>query len=170
MARRPLKNTCGERHLTDPVIRRIQERSGTIGVIPYNRFLEPEWTLHVKTGNSNPSAFGIPDRYFLPTGRRFLSYRHRSDLDGGFGFPNIPVEMDTISEPAKNWNPFYKKKDILHKILAISLGLNWKKTPGVDLAGMTKPKEIHNQEAVQLEMEIGIPLPASTPGSGFDLP
>ena len=24
---------------------------------------------------------------------------------------------------------------------------------------MTKPKEIHNQEAVQLEMEIGIPLP-----------
>ena len=43
-ARALLKGVEGERHLTDLTIRRLIERDGVMGVLPFNRFLRPDWS------------------------------------------------------------------------------------------------------------------------------
>ncbi|PKO04864.1 MAG: hypothetical protein CVU41_14780 [Chloroflexi bacterium HGW-Chloroflexi-3] len=87
-----------ERHLSDPIIRRIAERDGVMGVMPYNQFLVANWTKsfardkvtlehyvnHIDhicqiTGSANHVAIG-------------------TDFDGGFGFPDVPVELISIGE------------------------------------------------------------------------
>ena len=125
-ARRPLKNTCGERHLTDPVIRRIQERSGTIGVIPYNRFLEPEWTPTSKPETVTLQHLVSQIDYSCQLAGDSCHTGIGSDLDGGFGFPNIPVEMDTISDLQK-LEPILQKKGYTSQDIGNIFGLNWKK-------------------------------------------
>lgn len=93
-----LANPPNERQLDDLTIKRLIERDGVIGVIPFNEFLDSSWqsgnrreqvTLrelgnHIDhicqlAGNANHAAIG-------------------SDLDGGFGFPNIPLEMNDVGD------------------------------------------------------------------------
>ena len=95
------KGQGGERHLTDATLRRLIERGGVTGILPYNKFLAAEWTpdlpreavtlddviLHIDhicqlAGDSKHAAIG-------------------SDFDGGFGYPKIPYEMDTIADLQK---------------------------------------------------------------------
>ncbi len=90
-----------ERQLTDLTIRRLVERGGVMGVLPYNKFLQADWSaglpreavtindiiLHIDhicqlAGDSKHAAIG-------------------SDFDGGFGYPKIPYEMDTIADMQK---------------------------------------------------------------------
>jgi len=100
-ARALLKGLPGERHLTDITIRRLAERGGVIGVIPFNKFLLPGWSdtddrrlvtletvaAHIDhicqlTGSSEHVAVG-------------------TDFDGGFGWPSVPQEIDTIADLPK---------------------------------------------------------------------
>lgn len=100
-ARALLKEGTGERHLTDQTIRRLAERGGVIGVIPYNRFLLPDWS------NSDDRALvrlehvlAHIDHICQVTG----SARHAAfgtDFDGGFGWPAIPQQMDSIADLQK---------------------------------------------------------------------
>lgn len=91
--------TPTDRHLSDPVIRAIAERGGVIGLVLYNGFLEPRWRA---------------DRAIAVTVREHLA-RHAhhvaglvgwehvgigSDLDGGFGREESPVEIDTVADLA----------------------------------------------------------------------
>jgi membrane dipeptidase len=89
------------RHLSDRVIRRLGERDGVIGVLPYNRFIVPEWK------NSDPRE-DVPlaklvdhiDHICQLTG----SVRHvavGTDFDGGFGWPAVPLEINTIADLQK---------------------------------------------------------------------
>lgn len=87
-----------DRHLSDAMIRRLVERDGVIGVVPYNRFLRGGWlpedgregiTLeHVQrqidhicqlAGDARHAALG-------------------SDFDGGFGLNQIPTGLDSIAD------------------------------------------------------------------------
>jgi membrane dipeptidase len=87
-----------ERHLSDPIIRRIAERDGVMGLMPYNQFLVANWTksfAHDKvtlehyanhidhicqiTGSANHVAIG-------------------TDFDGGYGYPDVPVELISIGD------------------------------------------------------------------------
>lgn len=96
-----LKRTEDQRHLHDETIRLIIERNGVIGVIPGNEFLSSEWkpggdrrlitldTLanHIDhicqlAGNADNAALG-------------------TDFDGGFGYPDIPYEMNHIGDLGK---------------------------------------------------------------------
>lgn len=100
-ARALIKGVEGERHLTDQTIRRLIERGGVMGVLPYNRFLKPNWadtdnrqlvTLHTLAahidhicqlaGNSRHAGLG-------------------TDFDGGFGWPAVPYEINTIADMQK---------------------------------------------------------------------
>ncbi|PKO09910.1 MAG: hypothetical protein CVU40_08470 [Chloroflexi bacterium HGW-Chloroflexi-2] len=88
----------GDRHLSDLIIRRIAERDGVMGVMPYNQFLVANWTKSIArdkvtlehyvnhidhicqiTGSANHVAIG-------------------TDFDGGFGFPDVPVELISIGD------------------------------------------------------------------------
>lgn len=87
-----------DRHLSDTMIRRLVEREGVIGVVPYNRFLKGGWlpedgravvTIeHVLrqvdhicqlAGDAQHTALG-------------------SDFDGGFGLNQLPTGLDSIAD------------------------------------------------------------------------
>ncbi|WP_299025196.1 membrane dipeptidase [uncultured Thermanaerothrix sp.] len=90
-----------ERHLSPLQIRSLIERDGLIGVLPFNRYLHPAWKngdprdqvrldhliAHIDTicqmaGNARHVALG-------------------TDFDGGFGYPAVPLEINTIADLPK---------------------------------------------------------------------
>ncbi len=100
-ARALLKDVEGERHLTDTVIRRLIERDGVMGVIPFNRFLRPSWsnsddrqlvTLHTLAAHIDHICQLAGDARHAGLG---------TDFDGGFGWPAVPYEINTIADLQK---------------------------------------------------------------------
>jgi len=87
-----------ERHLSDDMIRRLAERGGVMGIVPYNAFLKNGYTpseKKIKTPLSVVTA--AIDHVCQVTG----SAQHvgiGSDFDGGFGAENIPAELDTVAD------------------------------------------------------------------------
>jgi membrane dipeptidase len=93
-----LKNPPNQRHLSLDNARRILERDGVIGVLPYARFLRTDWDLnhpvsledyaeHVDTicqlaGDAKHAAIG-------------------TDFDCGFGWPSVPKEVNSIGDMQK---------------------------------------------------------------------
>ena len=84
------------RMLSDDMIRRVGEREGVVGVVAFNRMLDPNWRLgqprlplarlveaidHICQMTGNSSTVGIG-----------------SDLDGGFGQSSVPDELDSIAD------------------------------------------------------------------------
>ncbi|MHC1772751.1 MAG: dipeptidase [Flexilinea sp.] len=96
-----LKNPPNERHFTDETIAHLIERDGVMGVLPYNEFLDTEWksgdqrsrvTLNTLTDHIDHICQIAGDSFHTAIG---------SDSDGGFGYPNIPEEMNDISDLQK---------------------------------------------------------------------
>jgi membrane dipeptidase len=89
--------TPTDRHLSDDVIRAIAERNGVIGLVLYNRFLEPRWrhdrSITVTLNEHlRRHAVHIAD---------LVGWDHigiGSDLDGGLGLEESPVEIDTVAD------------------------------------------------------------------------
>lgn len=100
-ARTLIHGAYGERHLTDETIRRLIERDGVMGVLPFNRFLVPEWK------NSDPREWVTLDHLIahidhvcqLAGDARHVAIG--TDFDGGFGWPAVPYEIDTIADLRK---------------------------------------------------------------------
>ncbi|MGQ0604093.1 MAG: dipeptidase [Anaerolineales bacterium] len=113
-----------ERFLSDEMIRRLAERGGVIGVVPYNRFLKADW----KTGDPkdavtlNDVASAI-DHICQVTG----SAAHvglGSDFDGGFGVEATPAEIDTIADLQK-LGPVLAEHGYGEKDISGIMGGNW---------------------------------------------
>jgi len=123
--RKLLKRPNDERHFTDQTIRALVERGGVIGMVPFNRFLRPEW---------HPS-----DDPRLTTLDHLLAHidavcqiagdaRHvgiGSDFDGGWGWPNCPVELDTCADLQK-LGPRLAERGYTQDDIAAILGGNWR--------------------------------------------
>ncbi|MEN4010700.1 MAG: membrane dipeptidase [Bellilinea sp.] len=96
-----LKGEATRRHLSDTVIRRLAERGGVIGVVPYNRFLLAGWQNHEPRERVRLAMLvNHIDHICQVTG----STRHvaiGSDFDGGFGYPAVPLELDSIADLPK---------------------------------------------------------------------
>ena len=84
------------RQLSDDMIGHIADREGVIGVVAYNRFLDPEW---------------YPGRLRVPLSRLVEAIDHicqitghaasvgiGSDFDGGFGRDSSPAELDSVAD------------------------------------------------------------------------
>lgn len=90
-----------ERLLADDTIRLLIERDGVMGVVPCNAFLD----LHWKIGDDRSrvtldTLINHIDRVCQMAG----SANHvaiGTDLDGGFGYPAIPAEMNHIGDLGK---------------------------------------------------------------------
>ncbi len=97
-ARALLPGVDSERHFTDLTIRRVAERGGVIGVIPYNLFLIPNWTKNSPRDKVtiNHLADQIDHICQLTGSADYASIG--SDFDGGFGYPDIPLELNTIAD------------------------------------------------------------------------
>src|SRR5262249_33982308 len=96
----PRRFRDSDRHLADTMIRRLAERDGVMGVVPFNVFLQTGWVkTDPKQNMPLDRVIGVIDHICQVTG----SARHvgiGSDFDGGFGWENIPAEMDTVADLA----------------------------------------------------------------------
>jgi membrane dipeptidase len=112
------------RHLSDSVIRRLVERDGVIGVVPFNRFLKPDWK------NSDPRELvrlEMVADHIDAICQIAGDAQHTgigTDYDGGFGWPAIPLEMDTIADLPKLSQPLLARGYSQADIEAIFHG-NW---------------------------------------------
>ncbi len=86
------------RHLSDEVIRRLVERDAVIGLSPYARWLRPGWSKA-----DDPQLTGLADlaAHFDHICQLAGDARHAglgTDFDGGFGWPAVPHEVETIAD------------------------------------------------------------------------
>ncbi len=89
-----------DRQLSDDVIRAIAERGGVIGLVLYNAFLELRWKLD----KSLPVTLSEHLRRHASHMAGLVGYSHigiGSDLDGGLGLEESPVEIDTVADLVK---------------------------------------------------------------------
>jgi membrane dipeptidase len=92
--------TPTDRHLSDAVIRAIAARDGVIGLVLYNGFLEPHWRADRSIPVRLPDQVAGHARHIA----QVVGWAHvgiGSDLDGGFGREETPVEIDTVADLAQ---------------------------------------------------------------------
>jgi membrane dipeptidase len=89
--------TPTDRHLSDEVIRAVAERGGVIGLVLYNKFLEPRWAQD----KSIPVTLDEHLRRHANYIASLCGWEHigiGSDLDGGLGLEESPLEINTIAD------------------------------------------------------------------------
>lgn len=89
-----------DRHLSDPVIRAIAEQEGVIGLVLYNGFLERRWRSNGAVTVSLTEHLARHAKHMA----RLVGWQHvgiGSDLDGGFGREESPIEIDTVADLAQ---------------------------------------------------------------------
>jgi membrane dipeptidase len=115
-----------QRHFSEENVRRMIERGGVIGVMPYARFLRTDWdyrdsSRHVTlddlanhvdaicqiAGNCDHAAIG-------------------TDFDGGFGWPCVPEDVNSIGDMQKLAPILQKRGYTLEQIEAVFHG-NWER-------------------------------------------
>jgi len=120
----PRARVAGPRQLSNEMIRRLAERDGVIGIVPFNRFLRPGWTggdpKHTVTLADVAAAVDhvcqvVGDAAHVGLG---------SDFDGGFGAESAPAEIDTVADLARI-GPALAEMGYGEENIAAVLGGNW---------------------------------------------
>ena len=91
-----------ERLFNDETIKLLIEHDGVMGVVPYNYFLSDNWSDKAKPRSLvtlNTVADHIDHICQLAGHSRTAAIG--TDFDGGFGYPEIPYEMNDISDLQK---------------------------------------------------------------------
>lgn len=124
--RRLLRQPDNERQFTDATIRRLVERGGIMGVVPFGRFLRPEWwrtddprltTLEHLLAHIDAICQIAGDAQHAALG---------TDFDGGWGWPDAPVEIDTAADLQK-LVPALAARGYSPEDTAAILGGNWRR-------------------------------------------
>jgi membrane dipeptidase len=100
-ARALLKDFPGERHLSDTTIRRLAERGGVIGVLPFNKFLRPGWSETDDRSLVTLETLAAHIDHICQLTGCAQHVAVGTDFDGGFGWPSVPQEIDTIADLPK---------------------------------------------------------------------
>ncbi len=114
----------GNRLLPDTVIRRLLERGGTIGVVPYNKFLNLEWKHGDRREDVPLDAVAAQIDYICQMAGDALHAGLGSDFDGGFGLDSVPAGIDTVADLQK-LGPLLAAKGYNQDAVAAVLGGNW---------------------------------------------
>jgi membrane dipeptidase len=119
-----LKESNSNRHLTNREIQGLLERGGTIGIVPSNGFLKPNWN---ETGGRVSVTLDYVTAqidYICQMAGNALHVGLGSDFDGGFGLQAVPVEVDTIADLRKII-PLLTQKGYTEADISAILGGNW---------------------------------------------
>jgi membrane dipeptidase len=83
-----------QRHLSDAMLHALGERDGVIGVIPANAFLDDQWT------SEQTLTLDAVKRHLdhMASIVGWDSVGIGSDLDGGFGVEETPIELDSVAD------------------------------------------------------------------------
>ena len=119
-----LKGSSSNRHLTDQVIQGLLERGGTIGVIPSNGFLRPNWKEEGGKSIVSIDYYVAQIDYICQLAGNALHVGIGTDFDGGFGVQAVPAEIDTIPDLRKII-PILSQKGYTETDISAILGGNW---------------------------------------------
>ena len=89
----------GDRHLTDDMIREIAKRGGVIGINFYQKFLVPPEELSKRRVTLNDVVGHVKHICDLTGSANHVGLG--TDMDGGLGREQIPVEIETIADLQK---------------------------------------------------------------------
>ena len=119
-----LKGWDNNRHLEDRVIQRLVERSGVIGVVPCNRFLNPAWHYGDPRQGVTIQHIVAQIDYICQIAGDAQHAALGTDFDGGWGVQAAPVEIDTIADLHK-LAPLLAEKGYTEADIAAIFGQNW---------------------------------------------
>jgi membrane dipeptidase len=125
-ARSLIKGVQGERQLTDLTIRRLIERGGVMGVLPYNRFLRPDWLNSDDRQLVTLRTLAAHIDHICQLAGDALHAGLGTDFDGGFGWPAVPYEIDTIADLQK-LAPVLAEYGYSDESIGNILGNNWRR-------------------------------------------
>lgn len=110
------------RALTDALIRRIAEREGVVGVIPYNLMLKSGWML----GDPRLPLSRVVEAidYVCQCVGSAAHVGLGSDFDGGFGVASVPLGIETIADLGKIAGLLQERGYSVGEVEAI-MGGNW---------------------------------------------
>jgi membrane dipeptidase len=115
-----------DRHLPDDLIRKIVERHGVIGLVPYNEYLDGAWRPGTpREGITLKNLVAQIDHVCQIAGDSFHT-GIGSDFDGGFGRESVPVEIDSVADMPLIGDALRDKGYRTADVEAI-LGRNWLK-------------------------------------------
>lgn len=120
----PRARVPGPRQLSDGMIRRLADRNGVIGIVPYNRFLQPGWARGDAKDTVTVADVAAAVDHICQVVGDAAHVGLGSDFDGGFGAESAPAEIDTVADLGRIAPALgelgYNEKDI-----AAILGGNW---------------------------------------------
>jgi membrane dipeptidase len=119
-----LKGTSSNRHLTNRLIQGLLERGGTVGIVPANGFLRPDWKETEGRAGVTLDYFVTQIDYICQMAGDALHVGIGSDFDGGFGMQSVPIEIDTIADLRKII-PNLSQKGYTEDDISAILGGNW---------------------------------------------
>ena len=119
-----LKESHSNRHLTDAVIQDLVARGGTIGIVPANSFLLPNWKDAGGRGSVTLGYMVAQMDYICQMAGNASHVGIGSDFDGGFGLSSVPAEIDTIADLRK-LSPLLIQKGYTQADIEAILGKNW---------------------------------------------
>lgn len=113
-----------DRQLSDDMIRALAERDGVIGIAPFNKFLDGLWTRERRFPVTLDQMVLHIDHVCQLTGDA-LHVGIGSDIDGGFGRDETPMELDTVADIAKLADSLLRRGYVEDDVSNI-MGGNWR--------------------------------------------
>jgi membrane dipeptidase len=123
-ARALLKGSPSNRHLTDVVIHGLLERGGTIGIVPANYFLRPDWKDNGGRAAVTLDHVAAHIDYICQIAGNARHVALGTDFDGGFGLQSVPAEIDTIADMQK-LAPLLAARGYSPENISAVMGGNW---------------------------------------------
>ena len=120
----PRARVPGPRQLSDEMIRRLAERDGVIGIVPFNRFLRPGWAKGDPKGTVTVADVAAAIDHVCQVVGDAAHVGLGSDFDGGFGAESAPAEIDTVADLARI-GPALGELGYGEEDIAAVLGSNW---------------------------------------------
>lgn len=124
-ARALLRRPDDERHLSDLTIRRLVERGGMIGLLPFSKFLRPGFFRGEDRRQTTLAHLADHVDHICQIAGDARHVGLGSDFDGGWGYPDVPYEIDTIADLGKLGTVLAGRGYSPQEVAAV-LGGNWR--------------------------------------------
>jgi membrane dipeptidase len=120
----PRARVAGPRQLSDEMIRRLVERDGVVGVVPFNRFLRSDWSKGDPKGAVTVADVAAAVDHVCQVVGDAAHVGLGSDFDGGFGAESAPAEIETVADLGRI-GPALGELGYAEEDVAAVLGGNW---------------------------------------------
>jgi membrane dipeptidase len=121
-----LNTPPNQRHFSEENVRRMIERDGVIGVMPYARFLRTDWDYRDTSRHVTLDDLANHVDAICQIAGDCRHAAIGTDFDGGFGWPCVPDDVNSIGDMQKLAPILQKRGYTLEQIEAIYHG-NWER-------------------------------------------